>query len=576
MRRSSLLLLAAALCGLGQAQNAAQNAAVEEKPASFAGEVRNAVTGQAIERAHVVLRVYQNNGWDRYGALTDGEGRFTITNIPPGNYTLGLDRTGYVPPASLATASYQLSADQKKDNVKLKLVPVGAILGRVVDGEGAPMEGVTVQVLQAGRSQQSATTDDRGQYRIGGLAPGKYRVKAALQLLPLPPEIRTDGTAEVHYASTFYPGVAEERAARRVEVGPATDVTGIDMKMVAMPILRLSGRVSGLPEGAKNGSVQLRQGQNMVTGAQLKPDGTFEVWRPDPGKYTLQAMYSGAGEMVSSAGLEVEVGQSDVENLELRMTPPEDIGGQIAYDDEGARRPPPNPQQDSMQNGQQNGQARRVGAASPGQSAQTQVTTTQMTQSASGTRTVQQTQASQPARVMLRDAERGYVSKQETVGDDDHFTFSKVQPGRYVVQVQGYPGYVKSARLGKTEGAGGELDLSNGANGGALTVVLASTYGSLQGTVIDDKGPAAGMRVLVKDTQNRGFERQVRSGKDGTYKAGRLPPGKYRMVVMDENDNSAVLSSDPAMEDFDEAFEVGPNETVTRDVKLHPVTGKLE
>jgi Carboxypeptidase regulatory-like domain len=106
-------------------------------------------------------------------------------------------------------------------------------------------------------------------------------------------------------------------------------------------------------------------------------------------------------------------------------------------------------------------------------------------------------------------------------------------------------------------------------------VTLASTFGTLSGVVSDDKGPAAGIQITIKDAQNRGVIFMTRSKADGSYSSPRLAPGKYRMLVLDDDASSQALN-DPAMEDFDEAFEIGPNQTVTRDLKLHPVTGKLE
>jgi hypothetical protein len=60
--------------------------------------VRNSVSGMPVERAHVSLRRYNNGGFDKYGALTNAEGKFRITGIPAGSYQVTLDRVGYVAP----------------------------------------------------------------------------------------------------------------------------------------------------------------------------------------------------------------------------------------------------------------------------------------------------------------------------------------------------------------------------------------------------------------------------------------------------------------------------------------------
>ena len=51
------------------------------------------------------------------------------------------------------------------------------------------------------------------------LRPGRYRVAANPAVMPFPPEVRTDGTGEVHNARTYYPDSLTVKAGQRVEVG---------------------------------------------------------------------------------------------------------------------------------------------------------------------------------------------------------------------------------------------------------------------------------------------------------------------------------------------------------------------
>ena len=341
-RNSAALWLALTTAAAGFAQT--QPPPADEKPASVTGEVRNSVSGMPIERAHVGLRRFNNGGWEKYGAMTNADGKFTITGIPAASYQVTLDRVGFVAPLEVTRNQLALKAGEKKDNFQVKLVPVGTISGRVLDADGQPVDAISVQAEQGGRPQRSGVTDDRGQFRIGGLSPGKYRVRAMPQGLPLPPEIRTDGTTEVNYAATYHPGAVDEKGGTRVLVGPASDVTGIDIRMVRTPILRLAGKVSGIPEGAKNVFVQVMQaspgGGQGVQGGQVKPDGSFEIWRPNPGKYIVKAQVNNPGEVTASGGVEVEVGDADVENIGLRLLPAEEVRGQLDFDDETAKQGP--------------------------------------------------------------------------------------------------------------------------------------------------------------------------------------------------------------------------------------------
>ncbi len=542
---AALLMLAAA--AMGRAQQA-QPPRADEKPASVAGEVRNAISGMPVERAHISLRRYNNGGWDKYGALTNAEGKYTISGIPAATYQVTLDRVGYVAPLEVTRNALLLRAGEKKDDFKVKLVPVGAVSGRVLDAEGQPVEGINVYVETGSLGQRTGgVTDDRGQFRIGGISPGKYRVRAVPQGVPLPPEIRTDGTAEVYYAATYHPGAVDEKGATRVAVGPGTDVTGVDIRMARTPILRVAGKVSGIPEGAKNIYVQMMApngGQN-TSGGQAKADGSFEIWRPNPGKYKLWAMYNSSGDVMRSGGIEVEVRESDIENVELRLMAPEDIRVQVNFDDETARQAPQAAAPQAAQSGP--GPAQGSSQAPPPRPR---------------------------GRLTLRELNGMGQMKMAEVTEDAAFTISKVMPGKYMVMVTGYGAYVKSVRLGETTSDGPELNLNQGSGGAAVTVTLSSAYGEISGTVQDDKGPAAGAHVAIRDKNySQPIMRSVESGADGTYSMKSVAPGTYQLLVVDES-QSHTITSDPVADDFDdvaETVEVRAKETVKRDLKVRAV-----
>ena len=547
-RRNSaapVLMVAAAAIGLAQQT---QTPRADEKPASVTGEVRNAMSGMPVERAHISLRRYNNGGWDKYGALTNAEGKYTIGGIPAATYQVTLDRVGFVAPLEVTRSALVLKAGEKKDDFKVKLVPVGAISGRVLDAEGQAVEGINVYAETGTASQRTGgVTDDRGQFRIGGLSPGKYRVRAVPQSLPLPPEIRTDGTVEVYYAATYHPGTVDEKAGTRVIVGPGTDVSGVDIRMVRTPIVRLAGKVSGIPEGAKNVFVQVMQangGQSSSAG-QVKADGSFEIWRPNPGKYNMRAMYNSSGEMMSSGAVEVEVGESDIENVELRLMASEDIRVQVNFDDEMAKQAPQAARPQSAQ-------------STPG-----------------GAQGTPQAPPPRPrGRITLRELNGMGQMRMADVTEDAPFTIPKVMPGKYLVIVTGYGGYVKSVRLGETTGDGPVLNLNQGSGGAAVTVTLSSAYGEISGTVQDDKGLAAGAQVVLRDKRyNQPIMRSVASGADGTYTMKSVAPGMYQLLVVDESE-SHTITSEPVADDFDdlgETVEVRAKETVKRDLRVRAV-----
>lgn len=494
--------------------------------ASVEGEVRNAVDGLPIERAHVSVSDLSNGNGDRYGALTDAGGKFAIHNIRPGFYQVVADRVGFIDMDD-STTTATLKAGDTKDALVLKLAPTGSIIGRVFDADGKPVESIRVIAESGNRLDRSTVTDDRGMYRLGGLRPGRYRVRAAPLEMGGPPEIRTDNTAEVHYSATYHPNALDQKSATRVSVGAATDLTGIDIHLVRTPILHISGKVAGMPPNAQNVSLTLRSSSGGGNGAQVRRDGSFEIWRPAPGKYILQANYFDVFTQLHSAPVEIEVGDSDVENIAFQLRPSEDIHGQVEFLDEDARH-----------------------ARSGGQTAQ----------------------PSAPRRISLRGTDGSEPAGLAEIGDDGSFTLPKVPTGKYRVGIVGPRVYVQSVQLGSAAMEDAMLDLRNGAGGAPVTVRVASATGVVQGTVTDDKGPVAGARIILfEDTAADhsfaapSFASMVTAKGDGTYTIAGVAPGKYRIVVLDNNGMGFQGTAD--YDDRGQAIEVADHQTLNQDLK---------
>ena len=56
---------------------------------------------------------------------------------------------------------------------------VASVSGTVADGSSNPLAGATVLIKSASGASQTATTDSKGKYKIGGLAPGTYTISVA-------------------------------------------------------------------------------------------------------------------------------------------------------------------------------------------------------------------------------------------------------------------------------------------------------------------------------------------------------------------------------------------------------------
>jgi hypothetical protein len=513
-------------------QRPVQPPPANQEPASIEGEVRNVVTGEPIERAHVAATI---GNQQRFGAITDASGKFIITGLQAGSYAITLDRVGYVASINRVETMVNLHAGQKYQNMKLKLTPTGSIVGRVLDADGQPMEGVVVRSEVGGQPVRTATTDDRGMYRIGGQRPGKVRLVAEIMTLPFPPEIRTDGTVEVHYAPTYHPSAPDAQSATRVTVGPATEVTGVDIKMIRTPLIHISGKVVGMPPGAKGGFMNVQPNTSRM-GTQVKPDGSFEIPRANPGKFTLSVDVNMDGQYgrYSSGPVPVTVGDQDIDNLQIQLYQTGDLKGQVLYEDEDARKPPTMPGR--------NGAPMQL----------------------------------PPRRLMVRPMDSNLSGNYSAeIKEDGSFTLTRMSPGTYVATIPsmgpaaGGAVYVQSMTLGRTNFTLGKLDLKTGIQGETpLVVHVASARSSLSGTVTDDKGPIGRLFVvLAEESLTRGMTSMSAAKEDGTYSFTGIAPGKYRLFVVDETERDEIQVSLESFDDVALKVEVGEHDTLVKDIK---------
>jgi hypothetical protein len=196
-------ILSILLCWACYAPAAAQVVSGAQSSTGIFGRLVNAQTHEAVHRA--VIKVY--NSRDQWDELTDGEGRFRFGTLPPGDYYLIAHRDGY------SDRSYKVERsdfDEQKE-LPVELYPQAVITGKVVDTFGQGLQSVRIESLpgrtSAGETQvlNATETNDLGEYRLSGLDPGSYRLRAVYR----------DGRADeldptpLTMASTYYGGSDE-------------------------------------------------------------------------------------------------------------------------------------------------------------------------------------------------------------------------------------------------------------------------------------------------------------------------------------------------------------------------------
>jgi hypothetical protein len=505
--------------------------------ASVAGQVTNSATGAAIRRAHVSLYP-QTGSRQKYGALTGVDGKFSIAQLPPGQYSVSVDAPGFQSPPivpEVRTDRLVLRFAEHKDDLDLTLTPFGAISGRVIDAGGQPVQGAAVSALGPDGLTLEEMSDPNGRYRLDSLPPGKYRVRAVPPAVNLPPEIRSDGTSEVRYAPTYYPASLTVESAERLDLAPGAERAGTDIRLIRAPIVAVRGTVTGIPAGVPV-SISVRKVQpprapNTGRGAwgygrRVNPDGSFVIWGLDPGSYIFTVQSNGAG--WESPPVEVTIAGKDVGGVALGLIRQFDISGQILLDDDRAQFPstPPN--------------------ASLGRSPQ----------------------------ILLSEL-KGGASSYSVVAADGSFRLTNVQPGQYSVRLS-WGAYVKSMRLGSSDIAGAILDVRNGSGSATLTVTASSATAQVSGVVRDATGPAASARVLLLSQEIPRSEAVVSARSDGAYTFANIAPGKYKLLVLDVGVVRGMAVSDQLSDyaDIAETVDIHPGDRLTRDLRQHPNSSK--
>ena len=276
-------------------------------------------------------------------ASTDEEGGFVFENLRPGAYEITtMGGRAFVPapidPAEQATPRvYRLG-----ESVTLTMIRGGVIDGRVLGPDGEPIVMMRVNAIRvrnergvrlAGQTSGfGSLTDDRGAYRLYGLTPGSYIVKAN----DGNPFYNSQASLYDNDAPLYYPGSPRDTAAE-IQVGSGSEATGIDIRFRSQRGHTLSGRLFGREEGRGSVIVALRNavtggllGENYVSGA---GGGGFDFFGVPDGEYELQAtMGWDAEEPKASPPRRVTVRGADVENIELRIAPLASVAGRLVVE----------------------------------------------------------------------------------------------------------------------------------------------------------------------------------------------------------------------------------------------------
>jgi len=286
------------------------------------------MTGKPVARASINIEAVGSTIYQLPNpVLTDSNGQFSVSSLNPGAYLLSASKKGFVrsrygqrewnsPGTPIALERDSLFS------ATLQMHRPGAVMGEILDENHLGLPNMMVYAWKAGRTLKVAATsetDDRGYFRIAGLAPGRYYIRTGAREL------------EDHQGllPTFLGGVTRSAEATPVDVKLDQEVTKVTIEPRQGRLSNLRGMVTGGPPGKVILYTDTGKFATMAN-----PDGSFALDQLAPGEYDLLAE-SGAGPGLLAAQTHLVLSK-ERENAVLQLIPAPQL--QVRCEASGAKQ----------------------------------------------------------------------------------------------------------------------------------------------------------------------------------------------------------------------------------------------
>jgi hypothetical protein len=356
-------------------------------------------------------------------------------------------------------------------------------------------------------------SNDLGEYRVAGVAAGRYYVSVSFLTADSISVDRSAVPREEDYVATYYPGTRDPASAVPIDVAAGSQTRGIDISIAKTRTVTIRGRVT--PAGAA--PLLYLAPRSMFGALSLKmvrvdAKSEFEVRGLAPGAYSLTGSARQSGKTYSSS-LPIDVGSSNIEGLTLAIGPGFAVAGRLRVDGET---------KEDFSKVQVRLQAREIGFGS-----------------------LMGSIGSVLAGGMPGEAP-GKVDK------DLGFRLEDVNADLYDVVLTGLPDgfYVKAIRCGDADALVSGLAVGGGPPE-AVEVAISPKAGHISGAVKNPKtqqpAPEAIVALAPQEKERRelpAYYHQARTDQSGSFTFKNLPPGSYKVFAWEDVEDGAWMDPD--------------------------------